>query len=79
MPANYQDTYNISPQVLYNAAKNPHYDTLPEYNSRALINGRTINHAMLGMSSPNISSEMMAQVQEEDRRRKLRAMIAHAN
>ena len=79
MPANYQDTYNISPQVLYNAAKNPHYDTLPGYNSRALINGRTINHAMLGMSSPNISSEMMAQVQEEDRRRKLRAMIAHAN
>lgn len=79
MPANYQDTYNISPQLLYKSAKNPHYDTLPGYNSRALIKGRTINHAMLGMSSPNISSEMMAQVQEEDRRRKLRAMIAHAN
>jgi len=78
MPA-YQDVYNISPKLLYDAAKNPHYDTLPNYNSRALSNGRTINHAMLGMSSPNIASEMMLQTQEEDRRRKLRAMIAHAN
>jgi len=78
MPANYQDIYNISPQLLYDSA-NKTYDKLPDYDSRALISGRSINHAMLGMSAPNIGSEMMAQTQEEDRRRKLRAMIAHAN
>jgi len=76
MPANYEDTYNISPQSLYKAAKNPHYDTLPNYNPPA---SQTINQTRQGMFSPDGGSEIMIRTKEEDRRRKLRAMIAHAN
>ena len=76
MPANYQDVYNISPQLLYKAAENPHNDTLPNYIPPAL---QTINQTRQGMFSPDGGSEMMIRTKEEDRRRKLRAMIAHAN